>query len=162
MRESVVYEAKRQDPILIDLIRRNSLLGELEREVCDSLNLTKPWQHDLSPLEFTDYENAENVTTGILRFAKEYGVGPGRKLANIVNTVESFYKDKKFKIICKSEEKTEKPVEGLIIPEGYYKSRFIVFGRKDEKYAIQVSQGDEYKIFISKSSLPTLGKLAKL
>jgi len=152
MEKSRAYIGKREDPILISIIREKSLLGELEKKICNTLNLTEPHQHKFSPLGLLDYNSAENVKTGIMNFAKESPYGAGQKLKLITNTIENFYKDKGFETICESEQ-THKPCKGLSIPEDYFKSKFITVNKGEESYTIQTSQGDEYSIYITNSGI---------
>jgi len=147
-----VYNYKAEDPFLIELVREQSLLGELEKRICNvlDLELDKPWQHELSTSEKINYKNAKNVKTGLLRFAKENPYHSGTRLALISDTVELFYKERGFNISNKEEE-THKPHEKsiVVIPDGYSKFISMDARKNDEEYMIMISQGDEYHVSIS-------------
>ena len=146
-----VYNYKTKDPFLIKLVREQSFLGELEKIICNvlDLELDKPWQHELSTAEKVNYKNAKNVKTGFLRFAKENPYHSGTRLALISDTVESFYKENGFDIANKEEEGYEPP-KGLVIPDNYFKSVTMDAKKNNEEYMIMISQGDEYHISISR------------
>jgi len=146
------YVGKVKDPFLIELVRQKSLLGELEKRICDVLGLDKPWQHDLRFSEELDYKNAKNIKTGSLVFAKEDLYHSGIRLNFISDAVESFYKEKGFDISNKREE-ANKPSKELkaatAIPDDYHKFVTLDIKKNNEKYSIMISQGDEYHVSIS-------------
>jgi hypothetical protein len=149
-----IYVGKVEDPFLIELVRQRSLLGELEKRICDvlGLDLDKPWQHDLRFSEELNYKNAKNVKTGSLVFAKENPYHSGTRLNLISDAVESFYKEKGFNISNKREE-ANKPSKELkavtAIPDDYHKFVVLDIGKDNEEYSIMISQGDEYHVSIS-------------
>ncbi len=146
--ESPIYTHKSEDLILKQIVRQTSFLGELEKRICRTLDITKPWQHELSYPDETNFENAKKVETGNLTFAKENSSFSGTRLKNIRDTLKSVYEGKGFIIKGKDIEK-EKTPEGLSVPKDYYQNTVLIVEKGNQKYQINIWQGGEYIIHIT-------------
>ncbi|MGV8152222.1 MAG: hypothetical protein ACP5OG_04005 [Candidatus Nanoarchaeia archaeon] len=167
---SSVYSYNAQEKYSKELLKQGSFIGKLEQQICNALNLDKDFQHDLCLFEEKN-KGLENLSTGILKFAKESIHGPGTKLDLIYDTLRDFYKSAGFEV-NEISRGNHKHIDGLSIPKDYYKHIFISTELKAKntkqnknpnkfqaipkplkKYSIQISQGDFYSVCISESKL---------